>query len=311
MSSFSISSFSIFDRPRSAVYSSISFVLAVSWSACPAVAVEKGQSPVEISGTLDVRLNLVPAGDFEMGLSPSETRETEKASLRNVRIGRPFYLGRCEVTQGEFAKVVERSPWKGRPDVDEDPRNAASYVSWYDAVEFCNRLSEQEKLPVRYSFSGVIRHRDGSIERAEVTDLGGIGYRLPTEAEWEYACRAGTKTAWHCGPDDSRLAEYAWFGEMRGAGHPRPGAMKKPNTFGLFDMHGNVYEWCWNRHAPDRASPTSNDPVGRAGGDAARTVRGGSWRSNPEHHRSGYSSANKPTLRYDTLGFRIARNAAD
>jgi formylglycine-generating enzyme required for sulfatase activity len=287
----------------------ISFIWAVSWTACPAISEEKRESPVEIRNSINMRLVLVPAGDVDIGLSPAETKVSEKALLRDLRISRAFYLGRCEVRQGEFAKVVERSPWKGRADVDEDPRNAASYVSWYDAAEFCNRLSEQEKLPVRYSFDDVKRHADGSIESAEVKDLGGIGYRLPMDAEWEYACRAGTKTAWHSGKDVSRLAEYAWYGETRGTGHPRPGAMKKPNEFGLFDMHGNVYEWCWDRHAPNHGARTLKDPVGHSA-TSARTVRSGSWRSNPEHLRSGYRSGNAPTLRYDTLGFRIARDAA-
>jgi formylglycine-generating enzyme required for sulfatase activity len=280
----------------------VTMATLVLFAAGTAVSADKPAEPDEITVSAGVQFVRVPAGEFRMGLAPAQIEDGEKSSLQMVKVGRPFYLGRCEVTQGEFRAVVGRSPWKDRPDVEEEALNAASYVSWYDAVEFCNALSVREKLPARYAISEAKRENDGSIESANVIDSGGTGYRLPTDAEWEYACRAGSTSKWHSGDDARSLKEYAWYGEDRGNKHPARGALKKPNPFGLFDMHGNVYEWCWNSH------PT--DASGASGSGANRVVRGGSWRSDSKHLRSGYRSGNAPTLRYDTLGFRVARDAA-
>jgi len=114
-------------------------------------------------------------------------------------------------------------------------------VNWFDSVEFCNKLSEREGLKPYYEL--MVQERKGSsIENADVKIIGGNGYHIPTDAEWERGCRAGTKTKYHFGDNDADLAEYAWFGK-NSDGRTHAVGEKKPNAFGLFDMHGNVWEW--------------------------------------------------------------------
>ena len=153
-------------------------------------------------------------------------------------------------------------------------------MSWEDAVEFCRKLSE---LPVEKEAGNV--------------------YRLPTEAEWEYACRAGTTTKYSLGDDDSELGTYAWFTENSGSkSHPVGG--KLPNAWGLYDMHGNVWEWCqdWYGAYPDRAV---TDPTGTRTG-SIRVHRGGSWSHAAENCRSAYRGRGYPSSRYDYSGFRVS-----
>ena len=158
---------------------------------------------------------------------------------------------------------------------------AATYVSWEDATEFCKKLSVKE----------------------------GKTYRLPTEAEWEYACRAGTTTKYGFGDDDSRLGDYAqnWaVGNAKNEKYANAVGQKKPNAWGLYDMHGNVLEWCsdWHGYKYYGESPAS-DPTGLASG-WLRVHRGGSWSNTPADCRSANRSVNSPGDRHDSLGFRSA-----
>jgi formylglycine-generating enzyme required for sulfatase activity len=149
-------------------------------------------------------------------------------------------------------------------------------VSWLDAVAFCNALSQKEGLPPFYKING---------EAVEVLDWNGPGYRLPTEAEWEYACRAGSTTRFSFGDHEQALGEYAWYGgNSNHQTHPVGG--KKPNAFGLHDMYGNVWEWCWDGSDADyyRQSPAA-DPRGPLQA-ASRVVRGGCWSNDPHLARS-------------------------
>jgi formylglycine-generating enzyme required for sulfatase activity len=171
-------------------------------------------------------------------------------------------------------------------------------VSWYEAVGFCNALSQKEGLPPFYAINGqwVV----------EVPDWNGPGYRLPTEAEWEYACRAGTTTRYSFGDDDKALGDYAWYSANSNS-QTHPVGEKKPNRFGLHDMHGNVWEWCWDWFHEDyyRNSP-GVDPLG-AGQAAYRVSRGGSSNYEPRHVRSAMRNRDAPELRLLNLGFRAAR----
>jgi len=216
--------------------------------------------------------------------------DSQKASWPNerpqhrVRITKPFYLGIHEVTQQQYEEVMGDKPWSGQRYVKDGPKYAATYVSWDDAQEFCRKLSTNE----------------------------GRTCRLPTEAEWEYVCRAGSKTRYSFGDDESKFGDYAWY-ERNTTAVPtavqeiyahRVG-LKRANTWGLYDMHGNVEEWCQDRHDDDyyTNSPT-DDPTGAPSG-SHREARGGGWNNNPGLCGSASRDSHPPDRRTGYLGFRV------
>ncbi len=154
------------------------------------------------------------------------------------------------VTQYEYQRVMGENPSR----FHGDDRLPVESVSWFDAIEFCNRLSGLEGLEPYYDIDDIVRKH--------VRVSGGSGYRLPTEAEWEYACRAGTTTRWCCGDDPEQLTEHAWFGENSGS-RTHPVGQKLPNAWGLYDMHGNVWEWCGDWF-DKYARAVAKDPTGPA-----------------------------------------------
>lgn len=218
-------------------------------------------------GTPKISMVEIPAGVFEMG-SPDHdvnARPDQKPRHR-VRISRPFLMSKHEITREQFARVMgsgEQLDKQAGGDSLED-RRPISGVSWMTAIQFCNRLSERHGLPPYYK-----------VEKGVVRQVGGSGFHLPTEAQWEYACRAGSKARWHFGEDELRLSEFEWH-VGNSDGKPQPVGMLKPNQWGLHDMHGNVPEWCWDRYSPDyyRNSPEV-DPPGASSGKH-RVFRGGS-----------------------------------
>ncbi len=259
--------------------------------------------PIEYANSIDMRFVLLPPGEFEMGSTGAdvakllEEAKTHGLSERNigrvpseapkhrVRITKPFYLGLCEVTQAEYERVMGSNPSQ----YAGDPNRPVEMVDWEAASMFSRILGE---LPQERTVQAV--------------------YRLPTEAEWEYACRAGTTTNWYCGDDQFTLGEYAWFGSNAGeATHPV--RQKKPNAWGLFDMHGNVYEWCrdWFGSEYYGASPLE-DPVGLSLG-SERVLRGGGWSGDAYRSRAAYRAGNVTNHRFGSLGFRLVRaiSAAD
>jgi formylglycine-generating enzyme required for sulfatase activity len=244
------------------------------------------ESPKTITNTIGMKLVLIPAGEFLMG-SPdtdNDAKADEKPQHR-VRITRPFYLGATEVTQGQYQSITGESPsnYKGSDDLP------VQQVSWNDAIAFCNRLSEREDLKPYYQFDG----------RAQP---GGDGYRLPTEAEWEYACRAGTTTRFSLGD----VGAYAWF-NGNSVHQPHPVGQKRPNGWGLFDMHGNVWEWCGDGYDEKYyASSPGADPLGPSQA-ADRVIRGGSWICDPLYCRAATRYGYTPGYRDYDLGFRLVR----
>jgi formylglycine-generating enzyme required for sulfatase activity len=258
---------------------------------------------------LSVETVLIKAGDFLRG-SPESDRaalDDEKPQKR-ISISHPFHMAKTKVTQGLFQRVTGKNPSAFGPnggmkdkvkgkDTSDYPVES---VRWIEAIEFCNRLSERDGLAPYYH-----------IEQGAVSVNGGEGWRLPTEAEWEYACRAGTETAWSFGDDASELGDYAWFaGNSDGTTHPV--GQKKANPWGLFDMHGDAPEWCWDRYAADyyKHSPLI-DPPGDGRADI-RAYRGGGWNDDAGQTRSA-SRESLGTIYGGVLnhiGFRVARDAA-
>jgi len=243
---------------------------------------------------------LVPAGSFRMGNITDHPHGTEaEKPVHEVTITRPFLMTRTQVTQAQYEAVTGLNPshFKG-PDLPVEQ------VNWYEAVEFCNQLSRREGLNPCYSDSG----------DEIVCDFQANGYRLPTEAEWEYACRAGTETDYSTGnmtcpesfPIDPALHRAGWY---RGNADDSTHAVghKVANAFGLYDMHGNVWEWCWDRYDGDyyTMSP-AKDPRGPDSG-SYRVLRGGSWLNVAKHCRSAYRFGNDSGTRLFTYGFRVVR----
>lgn len=208
-----------------------------------------------------------------------------------------FMIDRFPVTQQQYQGVMGENPsrWKRE-------RNPVEQVRWSDAARFCNKRSEAEGLEPCYDL------------KTWSCNFEADGYRLPTEAEWEYACRAGTTTAYFFGDSPSRLGDHAWF-EQNSGGRPNPVGQKLPNPWGLHDMCGNVWEWCNDFYGVDyyEKSPAV-DPRGAAEGDT-RVVRGGAWRFSAGSCRSGYRYNENPgyvdaCFGYDIYGFRCVRKGA-
>jgi formylglycine-generating enzyme required for sulfatase activity len=226
-----------------------------------------------VQNSIGMEFKLIPGGRFTMGSADGEFETPHEVTLT-----RSFELGVYEVTQEQYEAVMGTtlSYFKG-------PQNPAENVSWDEAVEFCRKLSE---LPAEKS--------------------AGYEYRLPTEAEWECACRAGTKTQYSFGDSASELGAYEWYGENSGkTTHPVGG--KKPNAWGLYDMHGNVWEWCQDWHG-DYPSGSVTDPTG-AGWGSLRVSRGGCWSSFARRCRSAFRLWSTPDYRFYYLGFRVLRSS--
>jgi formylglycine-generating enzyme required for sulfatase activity len=250
-----------------------------------AATVQKHMTPARLAlgdpvvNSVGMLLVPIPAGEFQMGSPASEADRRDDETRYQVKITKPFYLSVYEVTQEQYEQVMKVP----NPSRLKGPQNPVEKVSWNDAVEFCRKLSA---LPAEKS--------------------AGYVYRLPTEAEWEYACRAGTQTAYSFGDSESELGDYAWYNENSG-GTTHPVGGKKPNAWGLYDMHGNVWEWCedWHDIYP---SGSVTDPTGASSG-SFRVDRGGSWNISSDYCRSATRIGDAPDSRYDSLGFRVLRSS--
>jgi formylglycine-generating enzyme required for sulfatase activity len=261
------------------IVGSVAIVCVWAGSCAPVLA----QAPQEITNSIGMKLVLIPRGTFTMGAPIEEDGADKDEEQHEVTISKAFYLGKTEVTQGQYEQVMGNNPSHFQKRVirkSDSSTYPVELVSWKKAVEFCKRLSAL------------------SAEKA-----AGRVYRLPTEAEWEYACRAGTRTAYCFGDKVQNLGDYAWWGENSdGSTHPVGG--KKANAWGLHDMHGNVWEWCsdWYGEYPKGAV---TDPAGPAGG-SFRVVRGGCGYRTAGSYRSADRCWHDPSRRYFTLGFRLA-----
>ena len=241
---------------------------------------------------------LIPADTFQMGNTGAYSGDSDEKPVHTVTISKAFYMSKYEVTQKQYQAVMGNNPshFKGE-------NLPVERVTWYNAVAFCNALSQQEGKTPCYTINGtnVSCNWDAN------------GYRLPTEAEWEYAAKAGTSTDFYngsltntnCTPIDANLDNIAWYcGNANGTTHPV--GQKQANAFGLYDMTGNVCEWCWDWWSNSYSSTTVIDPTGASTG-SYRVYRGGSWYGNADQCRSTYREYRTPSFNYDYIGFRIVR----
>ena len=268
--------------------------------------------------TQEERFVLIPAGTFQMG---SIDGYDDNKPVHVVTITKPFYMGKYEVTQAEYKKYCSytesSSPSSSEGDGDNYP---AYYVSWYDALVYCNKRSIAEGLTPCYSINdstepdewGTVPTFSDSVWDAVECDWNANGYRLPTEAEWEYAARAGDNTVdslTYSGTSDvNKLGEYVWY--MDNSKKTHEVGTKKANAFGLYDMSGNVWEWCWNwvTNSYDTEAEGGSDPTGASAG-SNRVYRGGSWNFNSDYCAVSYRYTGFQYRRYGNLGFRVVRQA--
>jgi formylglycine-generating enzyme required for sulfatase activity len=232
-----------------------------------------GNPPKEFTNAIGMKLVLIPAGEFMMG-SPEteEPHSPNKSPQHKVKITKPFYMGATEVTRAQWKAVMGNNPSSGFLGNDLPVET----VSWDDCQAFLKKMSALE----------------------------GKTCRLPTEAEWEYACRAGSTTRFNAGDDDKVLDSVGWYsGNSERKMHPV--GQKKPNAWGLYDMHGNVWEWCQDWYGEDyyKSSPAA-DPTGPAQG-AKRVLRGGCWLDVPRGCRSAGRGMIDPGYRGGNFGFRV------
>ena len=242
------------------------------------------EGTAELPGGASMEFVWIEPGVFQMG-SKDRTGRKDENPVHDVEISRGFWLGKYEITQGQWKSVMDTEPWSGRDRVESNPSHPAVIISWDEVHEFIGRLNAA---------------------------AGKELYRLPTEAEWEYACRAETDTPWSFGDDESLLTDYAWYD---GNNYPTEGAKavgsKLPNPWGLYDMHGNVWEWVWEWYDEEyysRSVPV--DPQGPTSG-LGRVIRGGHFGHIVVGVRSSYRHFHSPDSRSYTIGARLLRIAGD
>ncbi len=250
------------------------------------------KAPPIIATAGGAEMVLIPAGMFRMG---SAGGQPDQRPVHEVHLD-AFLMDRYEVTQQQYTKLdlVNGSRFKG-------PDRPVEMISWAEAAMYCNRRSRAEGLAACYN------------EETAECNFEANGYRLPTEAQWEYACRAGTDSDYSFGDNPSALTEHAWYADNAGK-KTHPVAQKKPNAWGLFDIHGNVAEWCNDVYAVDYyANSPDKNPRGPKDGEKY-VLRGGSWSSSPEGCRSAHRVGETPGFQdscfaRDAIGFRCVRKA--
>ena len=271
------------------------WMLALSVLTVAASHAQEQAQEKELTNSIGMKLKLIPAGAFTMGSPPEEESFDDDECQHQVTLSKPYFMGVYEVTQAQYEivmgknpsyfqgdEVAIRHPETGRIVKDADSSNhPVEQVSWEDAVAFCQILSSMPS------------------ERA-----AGRVYRLPTEAQWEYACRAGTKSAYSFGDNYRSLGEHAWHEDNSGR-KTHPVGQKKPNAWGLYDMHGNVWEWCSDGFG-NYPRGASTDPGRRAVSGFYAVYRGGSWIGEAAGCRSAGRRRHYLSSRSNSLGFRVA-----
>jgi serine/threonine protein kinase/formylglycine-generating enzyme required for sulfatase activity len=280
--------------------------------------------PVEYTNSIGIVFRLIPPGEFTMGSSAEEieaarpllstqydaarpARVHSEGPQRRVVLTRPFYLGVYEVTQKQYERLCKTNPSEFSPtgvardklagrDTSDSP---VENVTWFDAALCCNLLSKAEQLPMAYRFTAILAF---PVERA--------GYRLPTEAEWEFACRAGTSTLYWCGDDQESLTRACWFGANDIGNMPKAVGTRTPNPFGLYDVHGNVWEWVHDGWDPQfyqkLVGPAATNPRSDVGVEGRRVIRGGDYFMSAAECRSACRDGCEANTHWSDVGFRLA-----
>lgn len=326
----------------------ISFILGLSLAAT--ASAQDRPEPASTENSLGMRFVRIPAGEFLMGSEESTESYAEsfpqydrqrflkladEAPVHRVRITRAFYLGQHEVTVGQFRRFLQASGY--RPESEADGTGGYGYNPDYDPATSARGDAFEGRHP-RYSWRNPgfpqgddhpvvnVTWNDAAAMCKWLSETEGKTYRLPTEAEWEYAARAGTTTRYHSGDDPQSLLKVANVFDASSAGYwdkwsryalggsdgfafTSPVGSFKPNAFGLHDVHGNAWEWTadWHDDSYYARSPV-DDPKGPEDG-SVRVRRGGSWHTWAFYARSSYRNWNAPDTRYTLVGMRLLREA--
>ena len=254
----------------------------------------------------------IPAGTFIMGSPESEPDRDKDETQHSVKLS-GFSISKYQVTQAQYREVMGAKEDRTTVDHGKGDNYPIYYINWYDAIVFCNKLSIKEGFDPVYSINGstnpakwgTIPNSSNAKWNSVVIVEGSNGYRLPTEAQWEYACRAGTTTAYNTG--DTLSDTTGWYNSNSESKASEVG--KKPaNAWGLYDMHGNVWEWCWDWYDSSYYSDSpADDPLGGASSGTFRVGRGGSWGNSDKYLRSAYRCNITLYVRNGPIGLRPVR----